>query len=460
MYTEDTIAAIATPPGQGGIGIVRISGPLARDIGTSVLERGSVSSPWVPRRLYHGRIRDEGGGPVDDALGVFMPRPHSFTGEDVFELHCHGSPMALRRVLFLVLRRGARQAEPGEFTRRAFLNGRMDLAQAEAVIDLIRARSESAASLAARQLAGQLSLAINDVRNGIVRVKALLEAQIDFSEEDFSVSADELCAELDACTARVAALADSYAHGAVVRDGLRTAIVGRPNVGKSSLLNALLGHERAIVTAIAGTTRDSIDETVNFAGLPVVLSDTAGLRDAPAADAVELLGMERTAEKIAKAQLVILVLDASETLKPDDTRVLEATAAASRLVVLNKVDLPRALTAAAVKQIVGECEVIELSARLGKGLAELRSAVVARVHRGKVPEAHDDPVVSNLRHHSALRSAIASLSLARRSLVDGMPPDLVAVDVQDALDHIGGITGAVSNEEVLDRIFAEFCIGK
>ena len=458
MYTDDTIAAIATPPGHGGIGIIRVSGRLAPSIGAALFVRSHDGERWVSHRLYHGHVVDAEAAIVDEGLAVLMRAPHSFTGEDVVELHCHGSPVVLRRVLASVLGSGTRLAEPGEFTRRAFLNGRIDLAQAEAVIDLIRARTAAAATLAAEQLSGHLSTYVSDMRDRVIRLKALLEAQIDFSEEDFEVSVEELLASIDGCVAPIGALLQTYQHGKIIRDGVRVAIIGKPNVGKSSLLNALLGEERAIVTPVAGTTRDAIDEAVDLEGVPVTLSDTAGLRDADAADAVERLGMERTAGRIAEGQLLLTVLDASQPLDAQDQSVLEAHADAAQVIVLNKIDLPQATAETDVRRFANSHPIVSVSATQRMGLIDLRRVLLEQITTGAT--VGNTPVLISLRHVDALTKARDSLLLARASIVAHRPPDLVAVDVQDAIDHIGAVTGAIASEDVLDRIFSEFCIGK
>ena len=457
MYAEHTIAAIATPPGAGGIGIVRLSGPLCVAIAAAVVQTHLPAPQWVSHHLYRGRIVDAAGAVLDEALAVLMRAPHSYTGEDVLELHCHGSPVVLRHVLARVLGCGAVAAAPGEFTKRAFLNGRLDLAQAEAVIDLIRARTAGAAQVAAAHLGGALSAHLEALRDATIRLKALLEAQIDFSEEDVTIAPAELLALVADCTGRVETLRQSYAHGKLVRDGIRVAIVGKPNAGKSSLLNALLGEERAIVTPIAGTTRDVIEEAAEVDGIALVLADTAGLRPVEHADPVERLGMQRTTGAIAAAQVVLAVLDASRPPDAEDRAVLDSVAGLPKVVVLNKIDLGAAVFDAAA--LAGGAPVVQVSATERRGLADLRRALVDAVAGGTVPE-QEGPVLTNARHYAALTQACASLELARDAIGAGRPPDLVAVDVQDAIDHIGAITGVVSSEDVLDRIFAEFCIGK
>jgi len=457
MYADDTIAAIATPLGHGGVGIVRVSGPRCAEIGAAVFSRSHAGDGWRSHHLYHGWIVDADGDILDEGLGVLMRAPRSYTGEDVLELHCHGSPIVLRRVLQRVLLSGARLAQRGEFTKRAYLNGRIDLAQAEAVHDLVAARTSTGAVLAAQQLSGRLSQQLGEVRHQLIHLKALLEAQIDFSEEDFDVPRDQVLAVLDRCATGIDRLADTYRHGKLVREGLRVAIVGKPNVGKSSLLNALLGEERAIVTPLAGTTRDTIDETADFDGLPVVLTDTAGLRESAQAAMIERLGMDRTVAKIADADLLLTVLDASQPLEAADRAVLETAKDLPRLIVLNKIDLGVAAEFAALN-LDGEA-VVQVSAKERSGLTELRRRVVDWARAGTFLET-SAAVVTNIRHHDALAKARISLGLARQSLLEARPADLVAVDVQDALDQIGTITGTITTDDVLDKIFSEFCIGK
>jgi tRNA modification GTPase len=459
MYADDTIAAVATAPGAGGIGIIRVSGPLTATIAARVFAPSAAPASWESHHLYHGHVIDAQRQVLDEGLAVLMRRPRSYTGEDVLELHCHGSPVLLRQVLSEVLRCGARLAEPGEFTRRAFLNDRLDLTQAEAVLDLVHARTAAGAALAARQLGGRLSEHLAELRTHLVGLKALLEVQIDFSDEDVDVSASQLLSTTDMCLATIQDLINTFERGTILRDGLRVAIIGKPNVGKSSLLNALLGEDRAIVTAVAGTTRDTIDETADFDGVPVVLSDTAGIRDTERASTVERLGIERTATRIAQAQVLLKVLDAAAPLEAEDFAVLNTAAGIPQVVVLNKIDLPRAISEQDVPRPAAGAPIVSVSATKRQGLTGLRRAVLSQVFNGD-DSAADTPVLTSIRHCDALEKARHSLALARESLTDGRSADLVAVDVQDAIDHIGAITGLVTTEDVLDRIFSKFCIGK
>jgi tRNA modification GTPase len=459
MYAADTIAAVATPPGIGGVGILRVSGPKAAAIAERVFAAAQPTGAWVSHRLYHGKLRATDGSVIDDGLAVLMRRPHSYTGEDVLELHCHGNPLVLRHVLAHVLSAGARPAEPGELTKRAFLNGRLDLAQAEAVADLVAARSVAGAALAAAQLGGHLSAALATLRDDLIHLKALIETQIDFPEEDVSIAPTELLIIVDRTESFITKLIDSYRHGALLRAGLRVAIVGKPNVGKSSLLNALLGSDRAIVTEIPGTTRDTIDEMADFGGIPVILTDTAGLRHGDEADQVERIGMDRTAVAMAQSQVLLVALDVSRPLTAEDRAVLETIGNQPHIVVLNKTDLPAAMSEADIRSMRSTAPLVRVSAKNLQGLEDVRGAVVGLVERDHV-SGDDDPVISNARHNAALLQARDALHLVRDSIAAAQPPDLVAVDVQDALDYIGSITGVVSSEDVLDQIFSRFCIGK
>lgn len=456
MYVGDTIAAIATPPGRGGIGVVRISGPESLALVAEVF-RPSGDGGWRSHRMRHGWVVDTRGHEMDEALAVRMQAPHSYTGEDVIELQCHGSPAVLRHVVERLLAAGARLAEPGEFTERAFLNGRLDLAQAEAVVDLIEARGTQAAAIAAGQLHGGLSDALATVRSNLVDLKALLEVQIDFADEEVSLDPHELVALQKSAADALDTLIASYEHGRQARDGARVAIVGRPNVGKSSLLNALLGEERAIVTAIAGTTRDIIEESVEIAGVPVILSDTAGLR-ADAGDEVERIGIERTGAAIQRAHLVLLVVDGSQPLTEADRQALHASAGSRRLIVVNKSDLPVRIDLPSLATAEAAA-LVRVSAQRHEGLGELRDAV-GELLQQDLPPLESQAVVANVRHRDALVKAREALAATATGLDAGQPADIVAVMVQDALDRIGEITGIVTSEDVLDRVFSRFCLGK
>lgn len=457
MYPRDTIAAIATPPGSGGVGIVRVSGPEAE----AILRRLCPKVPAAPEshRLYPSTVVDLSGRFLDRGLVVLMRGPRSFTGEDVAEFHCHGGALLLRTVLAAALVAGARGARPGEFTLRAFLNGKLDLAQAEAVADLIAARTDEAIRVASGQLQGVLSREVGDLRDEILRVAAELEVHIDFAEEDIgSLDRQSLTSRVQAAAERAAALARSFSWGRRLREGAKVALVGKPNVGKSSLLNRLLGTDRAIVTEVPGTTRDAIEEAADFCGIPVVLVDTAGLRESH--EEVERLGMERTRRAIAEAELVLLVIDGSGRLDDEDRAAFDAARYKSRLLVVNKVDLPLRTE---VSALLGEADrpPVFVSALTGEGLDALRRRVAAELAGEREPRrAGSEVIVTRERHYEALCAAQRCLEEAARALEQGLPPDIVAVDVMGALDHLGEIAGRTCPEAVLDRIFSEFCIGK
>ena len=449
MYESDTIAAIATPAGPGSIGVVRASGPTAEHLARGVFQRHRPGA-WQSHRLYGGRILAGDGTPLDDGLAVLMRAPRSYTGEDVLELQCHGSPVLVQRVLQSLLSRGARPARPGEFTQRAFLNGKLDLAQAEAVADLITARTGDAASVAADQLFGRLSAHLGDLRTELIRAKGHLEACIDFSEEDLDLDVGGLAADLDRVRTNVGALLRTYARGRLLRNGLHVAITGRPNVGKSSLLNALLGSERAIVTEQPGTTRDIIEESADFDGIPVVLADTAGLRDSD--DAVERIGVERARRVAEAADVVLVVLDTARPLAGQETLLEDGSIA-----VLNKIDLPTAWRPEEIAAIEARHPAVRVSATVPRGLDALRQAVIRRAGGAFTDQL---PTLTSARQHDALVKVEVSLTHALGALHKGLPPDLVAVDLQAALDHVGAVTGLVTSEDVLDAVFREFCIGK
>ncbi|WP_406677371.1 tRNA uridine-5-carboxymethylaminomethyl(34) synthesis GTPase MnmE [Moorella sp. ACPs] len=455
----DTIAAVATPPGEGGIGIVRLSGSDAVAIASKIFQprRGPHFSASRSHTLRLGVIIDpETGETVDEVLASIMRAPHSYTAEDVVEINCHGGALAVARVLQLALRHGARLAEPGEFTRRAFLNGRLDLAQAEAVLDVIRARSSQGLAAAVGQLQGKLSQKIAAINDFLTGVLAAIEASLDFPEEVGEVSASEL-EKLKQAREEVLKLLATWEEGRLLNEGLKIAIVGRPNVGKSSLLNALLRQERAIVSQIPGTTRDTIEETLLLGGFACRLVDTAGLRET--ADTLESIGVARTRQAVKEADLVLMVVDLSTGILPDDKRILQEITGKSVIIVGNKVDL------------VGEKETgleafapsyprVTISAREGKGLDELAGMIREIVLSGKVVRTREEPLLTRARHRDALEKCLEHLNAAIAAWEEGMPGDLIAVDLWAARDFLGEITGATAREDLLDRIFSDFCIGK
>ncbi|MEW6298219.1 MAG: tRNA uridine-5-carboxymethylaminomethyl(34) synthesis GTPase MnmE [Thermodesulfobacteriota bacterium] len=461
MYARDTIAAIATPPGQGGVAIIRVSGPHAEERARSLFVFAKPREQLRSHHLYFGTIVDPvTGRPFDQGLLTVMRAPRSYTGEHVAEIHCHGGSVLARRILSALLRLGVRLAEPGEFTKRAFLNGRIDLSQAEAVLDLILAKSEHGLFLAWEQLSGRLSTRCTALREKLLDLTAYVEAFIDFPEDDIPErTTTEFRQTVEALIQEITALGATFTQGKVYREGIRTAIIGKPNVGKSSLLNLLAGAERAIVTSVPGTTRDIVEETVVVADVPLVLWDTAGLRDT--ADEVERLGVERARAGLRGAELVIAVFDASQPLDEEDQRVCAELAEKKVVPVFNKIDLPMTASATDLAHLLPYAgPPVLVSAKCGTGVAELGERIAQCVFEGGARETTSGVIVSRERHRDALLKAADSLAQAGASLNANLPLDLVAVDLRAALDHIGTITGHVTSEDILDRIFQEFCIGK
>jgi tRNA modification GTPase len=480
LSTEDTIVAIATPPGQGGVGIVRLSGPHAWEIAAQIFRRHARGTVH-PQRLYYGDIVDPATEAVlDDGLLACMRAPHSYTGDDVAEINAHGSPLLLGRIVEAALALGARAAEPGEMTLRAFLHGRMDLAQAEAVADLISANSEAAARQAREHMAGRLSVRVRTARDAVLRALAPIDASIDFPEEEVPPpDRAALGAAIRAAEDEIAHLLAGANRGRLNRDGVRCVIVGRPNVGKSSLLNALLRADRAIVTPIAGTTRDTVEESIQLGGVAFHLIDTAGITatDHP----IEQMGIARSRTAIADADLALLVLDRSQPLTDADRDIMgelrdgESETRGNLLLVLNKSDLPAAWDQRDLLQFVAstiapdksptdhkgdvsKAPRVAISTVTGEGLPALEAAMLATVADSGPRE--NVALVARARHRDALRMAAEALGNAQTTLADQLPLDLVAEDLRDALHALGLITGETITEDLLSSIFSEFCIGK
>jgi len=454
----DTIAAIATAPGTGAIGIVRLTGPRALSIARGLFRASAPRTDWESHRLVHGRIHSAAGDFLDEVLLAWMQAPRSFTGEDMVEIHCHGGPVVLHTVLSEVVAAGARAAEPGEFTKRAFLNGRIDLVQAEAVADMIAARTDRALRAAASQLRGGLSRRIGSIREGLTDLLAHLEAGIDFSDEDLEpeppgVLADRIVALRD----EIGRLLGTWEEGRLFRNGASVVIAGRSNVGKSSLLNRLLEDDRAIVTPAPGTTRDFLEEWVSLDGVPVKLTDTAGIRTTE--DAAEQEGIRRVWERVAAADHVIVLFDGSEALTAEDRDIVRAVGVRKGFPVINKADLIPAMSAAEVRDLFEGREPLWISARTGDGLNELRECLRGRLLAGGGPD-DSEAILTNARHKAALEGAQYFLSQAAAALTSGGSPEVAAYDVRDALDRLGDVVGKTTVEQVLDRIFSTFCIGK
>lgn len=459
-FEEDTIAAVSTPPGEGGIGIVRLSGkqsiPIAERIFFS--PKGKRPSLSPSHTVLYGFIKDpETGENIDEVLLTVMRAPHTYTRQDVVEINCHGGALPLRGVLEIAVKEGARPALPGEFTKRAFLNGRMDLSQAEAVLDLIRARTERAERIAVLQLRGGLSEKINALKDDLTEILVHVEAQIDFPEEELETqSAKEIRSGIGDAKRKITSLIESYSEGRLIREGAKAAIVGRPNVGKSSLLNALLQRERAIVTETPGTTRDVLEEPININGIPLSVMDTAGIRESR--EMAEKEGVRRSLEAIKDADIVLAVMDGSLPPSEEDKEVVKRLKGKNSILVLNKKDLgiksPKEFPAGQVMKT------IEISAKTGEGIEGLKTAVSESLMKSPAQGWDSGVLLTSLRHKTALEGAKKALLRAEDALENGAPLEIASLELREALSFIGEIVGAVTTEEILGRIFGEFCIGK
>jgi tRNA modification GTPase len=452
---DDTIVAIATPPGRGGIGIVRLAGPEAKNI---VLPMLRLKHNLDPGHAAFGELvepdeHETSASRIDEVLVTYFAKPHSYTTDDIVEISAHGSPVVLRHVVELALARGARLAEPGEFTMRAFLNGRIDLTQAEAVRDLIESQTLYQAKIAAQQLEGALSRRLQPIKQKLVELIATLEAGIDFAEDDISVlPADQILQRIAAVGAPLEALAASFAYGKIVHEGLTLAIVGRPNVGKSSLFNCLVEREHAIVTATPGTTRDLVSETVAIGGIPVKLVDTAGIRRA--LDEAESIGIRKSMEALADADLVLVVFDSSQPLAEEDKELLGQVEGRPAIAVANKADLSR-------EQPLPNAELstVRTSATTGEGIPELRNEILRHI-RGDSGAEIESGFLTNLRHQEHVRESLTALTAARVAVENKVPHEMLLLDLYGALRPLDEITGATTNDDILNLIFSTFCVGK
>jgi tRNA modification GTPase len=446
MHTRDTIVAISTPPGHSGIGVVRLSGADAREIASKIL-RFRPGHEWKPWTAALADLVDAQGGVVDQVVATFFAAPRSYTAEDLVEISCHGSPVVLRFAIERAVLAGARLAEPGEFTLRAFLNGRIDLPQAEAVRDLIDATTLYQARVAARQMEGSVSRRIRPTKEQLLELIALLEAGIDFAEDDISIApAEEILRRLHPIEQALRDLAATFDYGKLVHSGITLAIVGRPNVGKSSLFNRLLEQDRAIVTAIPGTTRDLVSEVAAIDGIPIKFVDTAGIR--PGQDLVETLGIERSYQAMADADLTLVVVDFSEPIEPGDITLIDRAKQQGRYILVgNKSDLPRVAD-------ISE-EFLNVSAVTGEGIDRLRQRIAPAGARDQ-----ESGFITSIRHQNLLRESIEALDQARKALEFGIPHEMLLLDLYAALRPIDAITGATTADDILNRIFSTFCIGK
>ena len=453
MYLDDTIVAIATPAGRGGIGVVRLSGPEARHIAAGMLR---LRHAIAPGHALFGDLVDDAGERVDEVVVTYFAKPHSYTTDDVIEISAHGSPVVLRSIVERAIAAGARLAEPGEFTMRAYLNGRIDLTQAEAVRDLIESQTLFQAKVAAQQLGGALSHRLQPIKNDLIKLIALLEAGIDFAEDDVSVAPDEqIVHAMGKIRKPLEELAASFSFGKIVHEGITLAIVGRPNVGKSSLFNRLVERERAIVTPIPGTTRDTVSETVAIEGIPVKLVDTAGIRES--SDVVESMGIERSRQAIADADVVLVVIEAAHA-DEGDAHLLEVTARRPRVVVANKADLVLGTKYSVPSSLVsGNGTQLRTSAVTGEGISELRAQIVATATGGA---AHEAGYLTNTRHHGLVQDSLRALDAAEQAVRNKTPHEMLLLDLYSALRPLDAITGQTTPEDVLNLIFSAFCIGK
>lgn len=457
----DTIAAISTPPGEGAIGIIRLSGESAIAIADSIYKSGSKRLEFVPSHtLHYGHVvNPKTEEVIDEVMVTVMRAPKTFTREDVVEINCHGGIISVNRLLQTVLQNGARMAEPGEFTKRAFLNGRIDLSQAEAVMDLIRAKTDKAMDVALRQLDGDLSHLIRNIRQIILNTLAEVEVNIDYPEYDDveEVTTRLLKEKTVEVKGHVEQLLRTAQQGKILRDGLETAIIGRPNVGKSSLLNRLIREEKAIVTEIAGTTRDTIEEYVNVNGVPLKLIDTAGIRETD--DVVERIGVERSRQVLLDADLILLLVNQSEPLNDEDKVLLDATQTMNRIILLNKSDLETRLSIEELEEWSSEDKIIQTSMLTQAGLDQLEKKIATMFFSGETGE-RDATYISNVRHIALLHDTVEALDEVSIGIESGMPVDLVQIDFTRAWELLGEITGDTVQDELLTQLFSQFCLGK
>lgn len=459
MYdTADTIAAITTTLGESGIGAVRISGPDAYAVGDKIFKSKSAV-PLKERRdrsIQYGTIVDENGTCIDEVLALIMKGPHSYTAEDVLEIQCHGGREALESILQLILRSGARMANPGEFTERAFVNGRIDLAQAEAVMDVIQAKSRAGLTSAVSQLEGRLSKVINKTRKELTELVTRLEVMIDYPEEDLEdIAVPDVSGALQEMQEKLQHMLEESQNGRMIRDGVMAAIAGTPNAGKSSLLNRLLQEERAIVTDVPGTTRDVLEEWITLRGVPVCLVDTAGIRETD--DTVEKIGVSRARRYLDRADIILAVIDGSRPLTDEDKDILQSAADKNVIIVLNKTDLPSVMTSQDLSTY--GFPICPISASTGDGLEELKDRLLQEVLKGGFTDG-PSALLTNTRHIELVRQSAEALERARQSLQDGMPLDCAVIDIRQAWDTLGSITGDTVHDDIVEEIFSRFCLGK
>jgi len=458
---EDTIAAIATAYGEGGIGIIRISGDESKNILDKIFKAKALeeTASIANRRLYYGHIIDPTSHlMIDEVLAVYMKAPHTYTTEDIVEIYCHGSIVSLRKTLSLTLKHGARLAEKGEFTKRAFLNGRLDLSQAEAVIDLIRAKTEKSFDVALSQMEGALSGQVKELRKVIIDLLVEITVNLDYPDEDIEeLTYEKLKKSLMQINDMIEKLLSTADAGRMIREGLNVTIIGKPNVGKSSLMNALLRESRAIVTEIPGTTRDIIEETISIKDIPVILTDTAGIRETQ--DKIEKIGIEKSKESFNKADLIILILDGSNPLSDEDLEIISYIGNRKSIILLNKIDLGQVIKEDDIQKLLPESHFVKAAVKKNIGIEELEKHIVALVYGGHVKQ-EDSLLITNVRHRELLEKAQTAARDALKMAEAGEALDFIEVDIRQAWELLGEIIGETVSDDIIEQVFARFCLGK
>lgn len=458
IFMEDTIAAISTAYGEGGIGIIRISGENALSVLKDIFKPLSGHDEFPSRKMVYGKVIGEKGSIIDEALAVYMKGPKTYTAEDVVEINCHGSMVSLRKTLALVLRKGARIAEPGEFTKRAFLNGRLDLSQAEAVMDIIKAKTEKSFDVALSQLEGGISKKVKDIRKELLNILVNITVNIDYPDEDIEeLTYEKLKKDIMSIGDMIGKLLSTASAGRMIKEGIRIAIVGKPNVGKSSLMNGLLRESRAIVTDIPGTTRDTIEESVSIKNIPIFLIDTAGIRET--SDKVEKLGIEKSKEAFNNADFIIFILDGSEKLTGEDENIIEYLYNRNSLVLINKNDLGQIISKKDIEEKLPKATVVETSLIAGKGIKETEDIIENLVYGGKISQG-ESVMVNNIRHIELLQKSSDFLNDAYNMAEEGEALDFIEIDIKSAYEALGEIIGETVSDDIINEVFSRFCLGK
>lgn len=459
LYSQDTIAAISTPHGIGGIGIIRISGEKAFDIAADIFVGRKKFDEIKTHTINYGKIIDSTSGEVlDEVLVSKMKKPNTFTREDIVEINCHGGTVVLKNILELIIKKGARLAEPGEFTKRAFLNGRLDLSQAEAVIDLINAKTSESSRAAINQLEGKLSVKLKEARSKLIEILAHIEVTVDYPEHDIEeVTGEKIYSEMKDIREKLSNIIKGFEKGRIIREGINAVIVGRPNVGKSSLLNELTGKSRAIVTDIPGTTRDIIEDYINLNGVPVRIIDTAGIRETE--DLVEKIGVEKTHRELESADLIIMMIDSYQGIGKEDLDILDRIKGKKVIIILNKIDIASEAKLAEIESRIIDQKIIKMSLKEEIGIDKLADAVVELFVKGEV-SLNNEVLITNVRHKNLIDKSLESIDYAINAYESGMPLDMITIDIVNSAQYLGEITGESVREDVMAEIFSRFCLGK